>query len=215
MDATGVVPEDVLTTEITGLVLHQLENPGFTDALVLSLGYYSETPEDVIYTAGLLDLLVSLAENGVTTFAAAGNDSTTRKSYPAAFAIQPPFADENICPLVSVAALNPDRTVALFSNDGPWVLAHDYGANIVSTAPTTIQGGLSAVAAVFDNEQRRTRSTIDPDRYSGGFATWSGTSFAAPTMTGRFLEALSALSETAHTDRRVEIIEALLKEARD
>jgi subtilisin family serine protease len=92
--------------------------------------------------------------------------------------------------LFSVAALNPDGTVALFSNDGDWVIAQAEGANVVSTAPTTIQGGLSPAANV--RVDGRTRSTLDPDRYCGGFATWSGTSFAAPVLAGRFLSLLSA-----------------------
>jgi hypothetical protein len=29
------------------------------------------------------------------------------------------------------------------------------------------------------------RESIDPDDFTGGFALWSGTSFAAPTMAGR------------------------------
>ena len=52
-------------------------------------------------------------------FAAAGNDASRRPSYPAAFAVDPDFDDPDVLPVISVAALNPDGSVAPFSNDGP------------------------------------------------------------------------------------------------
>ena len=44
------------------------------------------------------------------------------------------------------------------------------------------------------------RGTIDPDSFSSGFATWSGTSFAAPVLAGRFAAALSAAGCPTDTD---------------
>jgi len=192
MDADGVVPEWRLNRALTAFAVYLKENPGQVDALVLSLGYYVETDDDVRYTAGLKDLLAAIAVQNVTVFASAGNDATDRKSYPAAFAVEAPFGAPGTCLLVSVAALNPDgNTVALFSNDGDWVTAQAVGANVVSTAPTTAQGGWNAGASVIDGRQRL-RSTIDPDDFSGGFATWSGTSFAAPVLAGQFVAAVLA-----------------------
>jgi subtilase family serine protease len=34
------------------------------------------------------------------------------------------------------------------------------------------------------------RATIDPDNFSSGFATWSGTSFAAPVLAGEIADQL-------------------------
>ena len=155
---------------------------------MLSLGYYVETEEDQTYTAGLHHLLVDLASVGVTTFASAGNDSTSRKSYPAAFATQGPFGSKGLCALVSVAALNPDGTVALFSNDGDWVTAE------ARRCQRGVDGAASPSRAgcrprPLCRSIGRDRSSIDPDGFSGGFATWSGTSFAAPVLAGRFLAA--------------------------
>jgi subtilisin family serine protease len=207
MGADGVVPEDVLDLELTALALHQRENPAATDALVLSLGYYVEDKDDQHYTAGLHKLLVDLASIGITTFASAGNDATKRKSYPAAFAVDAPFDGHGVCALVSVAALNPDGTVALFSNDGDWVIAQAAGANVVSTAPTRIQGGLSAAASV--DVGGRVRSAIDPDEFSGGFATWSGTSFAAPILAGKFLALLADLAGPIDLPTRQKLVTRL------
>jgi subtilisin family serine protease len=187
MGADGIVPEGDLDKCLVELGLYLDENPGTVDALVLSLGYYVETADDAAYTPGLKELLENLASKNVTIFASAGNDATDRKSYPAAFAPEPLFGDPGHCLLVSVAALNPDeRTVALFSNDGPWVTAQAVGANVISTAPTTAQGSWLPGARTVD-QRKHVRSTIDPDDFSGGFATWSGTSFAAPVLAGHFL----------------------------
>jgi subtilisin family serine protease len=95
----------------------------------------------------------------------------------------------DVLPVVSVGALNPNLSSdALFSNTGPWVCAYAEGAAVLSTMPVTFQGGLQAQAAT--KAFGRTRSSIDPDDFSGGFAVWSGTSFAAPLLAGRLAERL-------------------------
>ena len=192
MGGDGVVAEDELTGAVMGLAVHLAEHPESVDALVLSLGYYVESADDVTYTAGLKDLLVTLAARGVITFVAAGNDCTDRRSYPAAFSDHPEFTDDGALPLLSVAALNPDRSVALFSNEGPWVNGEAPGANVVSTAPVHVAGAWSADTRLIGPNGER-RGTIDPDQFSSGFATWSGTSFAAPVLAGEFLAGLVTL----------------------
>jgi subtilisin family serine protease len=190
MDSDGVVPELVLTDALTGLAIAQTSKATSIDALVLSLGYYSETGDDVKYTAGLRELVLALAALEVGIFCAAGNDSTTRRSYPAAFADDPAFADGSHLPMASVTALNPDSTVALFSNEGDWVNAEAPGANLVSTAPIIAQGAWSQDTS-FVGPRKTQRGTVDPDSFVGGFATWSGTSFAAPVLAGRYVANLA------------------------
>ncbi|SDP32283.1 Subtilase family protein [Nakamurella panacisegetis] len=189
MGGDGVVAEDELTQALTALGVRLAQHPGSVDALVLSLGYYVETTDDLTFTAGLKDLLVTLAARGVVTFAAAGNDCTDRRSYPAAFSDHPEFTHDGALPLLSVAALNPDRSVALFSNDGCWVNGEAPGANVVSTAPVHLAGAWAADTGLIGPNGER-RGTIDPDQFSSGFATWSGTSFAAPVLAGEFLAGL-------------------------
>ena len=82
MDSDGVVPELMLTDALSGLAVVQSGGTPSIDAIVLSLGYYSETGDDVTYTAGLRPLVLALAALGVAIFCAAGNDSTMRRSYP-------------------------------------------------------------------------------------------------------------------------------------
>ena len=185
MGADGVVPEHMLIRALDLVLAKQLDEPGWADAIVMSLGYYNETPDDVNYSSGLKQLLIKLGAAGVAVFAAAGNDATTRPSYPAAFAVDPEFAASDVLPVVSVAALNPDGSLAEFSNSGPWVTSAALGVNVVSTAPVTLDGSGQSVV-----RRSLAAGAVDPDNFSGGFAAWSGTSFATPILAGRYLSSL-------------------------
>ena len=92
---------------------------------------------------------------------------------------------------MSVGALNPNRTIALFSNAGEWVRCHRPGAGLVSTFPKTFNGGGTASDTVCSPGEGW-RETIDPDDFSGGFAIWSGTSFAAPMFAAEIAAKLCA-----------------------
>ena len=162
------------------------------DVVSMSLGYYHEDPDDADFDPLLLTPLRALAALGVVVVTSAGNDATSRPIFPASFAAHAggvvsstPLGE---VPLVAVGALNPDGTAALFSNDGPWVRAWRPGAALVSTVPVTFDGGQQASSRVED--AGGVRSTIDPDNFSSGFATWSGTSFAAPVLAGDLAQRL-------------------------
>lgn len=205
MDSDGVVPEVTLTDALTGLGIIQFDGKQPIDALVMSLGYYSETADDVTYTAGLRPLVTALSGLGVAIFCAAGNDSTTLRSYPAAFSDDTVFADGAHIPMASVVALNPDYSVALFSNDGAWANAEAAGANVVSTAPKFSQGGWGPDTS-FEGPLETHRSTIDPDSFTSGFCTWSGTSFAAPVLAGAFLAAVVEQSAARSITERIPLV---------
>ncbi len=205
MNGDGVVAEDELTRGLTGLGVRLAEGGCSVEALVVSLGYYAESGDDLSYTAGLELLLLDLAARGVATFAAAGNDCTDRRSYPAAFADHAEFAAPGVVPLLAVAALNPDRSVALFSNDASWVNAEAAGANVVSTAPVLASGAWSADTSLLGPNGER-RGTIDPDRFSSGFATWSGTSFAAPVLAGEYVATLVEAGCPTSADQRAALV---------
>jgi serine protease len=143
----------------------------------------------------MLDILQTMGRCGVSVVCSAGNDATARPMFPAAFA---PWADDkpddpsddeakhhpssDEVPIVSVGALNPNGTDALFSNAGPWVRAYALGAAVMSTLPP-FQGGLEPEART--EAYQRVRESIDPDDFTGSFAVWSGTSFSAPLFAGR------------------------------
>jgi hypothetical protein len=152
------------------------------DAISLSLGYYNELPSDVTYSSGLWKVLEKLLGMGVPVFCAAGNNSRARHFWPAAFATV--SAGPGAPPVFSVGALNPNKTRAMFSDDGEWVTAWASGASVVSTFPTDIRGGLMPV------EKEQGRETLNPDDFSSGLCVWNGTSFAAPALAAVFLKAL-------------------------
>lgn len=200
VDSAGPIRESALIqalTDILTLVERHAADPKTgqaIDVLNLSLGYYHETPEDTLVDPTVWEIMRRFGAAGTTVVCSAGNDATARPMFPAAFA---PWADgkgpippdPSAIPIVSVGALNPSgASDALFSNAGPWVRVYDYGAAVVSTLPIDFEGGLLPTAR--SEAYQRVRESIDPDNYTGGFAVWSGTSFAAPLFAGRLAHRL-------------------------
>ena len=66
--------------------------------------------------------------------------------------------------MVSVGALNPNRTIALFSNAGDWVTCHRPGAALVSTFPITFDASGLPLARVYVPGEGW-RETVDPDNF--------------------------------------------------
>jgi hypothetical protein len=155
------------------------------DVVSLSLGYFDESSADVAYGCGLWQIIRLLLDMGVAVVAAAGNYSTRRRFYPAAFSLQP-----SPVPVIGVGALNPNGSKALFSDAGRWVRAWAAGAAVVSTYPDDVNGSRTPQVRVHTHPGRLSpeagrpddREALDPDDFRGGFATWSGTSFAAPLI---------------------------------
>ncbi len=197
MASDGAVAEHVLIDALTLLALRQEQaqagDGDLLDVVSLSLGYYHEQADDVNTDQPLLVPLAALAETGVAVVVAAGNDATTRPMFPAAFTPQAPGAPvpltSGAAPLLSVGALNPDGTHALFSNAGDWVPNHRQGVNLVSTFPM-FDGSLQPRNRV--DSPWGVRASFDRDNFSSGFGTWSGTSFAAPLLAGELAQALAS-----------------------
>ncbi len=204
MHSDDIIYEGDLLTALTALAsrvaLAQATDPARTvDVVSLSFGYLSESPADQAFTSALWQAIQVLLELGVVVVAAAGNLSTTRMFYPAAFAQRPAPAGQ--VPLISVGALNPNGSRAVFSDGGPWVDAWAPGAVVVSTMPTDINGSRSpelrlpahpAGPLPPGHDRASHREALDPDDYSRGWAAWSGTSFSAPLLAAHFVRALLA-----------------------
>ncbi|GAA4736398.1 S8 family serine peptidase [Isoptericola chiayiensis] len=185
------------------------------DVVVLAMGYYHEQPEDYGYDGPLRRVLRALRRAGVVVVLASGNDGTTRPMFPAAWAPRvaqvddgprPAGADQLTSahpPLLVAGAANPDGTTAIFSNDGGWVTCVRPGAAVLSTMPTTIDGPETPEARLPERLRPGIRATVDPDDFTGGYATWSGTSFAAPYLAAEVAQAL--LSAEVRAGNAVEV----------
>jgi hypothetical protein len=177
------------------------------DVVVLSLGYYHETPTDPLYTSLLARVLHDLGSMGVVVVTASGNDATTRPFYPAALSPESDTVtgrDRKRVPVVAVGSLNPDgESVALFNNHGPWIREWRPSVSLVSTVPTTMRGALQPRVRLPDRlpGEAHHRATIDDDDFTGGFAVWSGTSFAAPVLAAEVAGALLELAGERSWDR--------------
>jgi subtilisin family serine protease len=213
VDSDGTIVESDLVAALAGIAnlgeLAARSKGGLAlDVLNLSMGYYHETPQDALFDPTMYEILAALGRNGTVVVVSAGNDSTARPSFPASVApwsngYAPIALDPHAVPIVSVGALNPNgTTVALFSNTGFWVRTYELGAAVVSTIPTGFQGGWQPAART--DAWGHTRESIDADDFSGGFAVWSGTSFAAPVVAGRIAAVLDAVAthEAKTADRR-------------
>jgi hypothetical protein len=191
------------------------------DVVSLSLGYFDESPADIAYSSGLWQVIKVLLDLGVAVVAAAGNYSTSRRFYPAAFSLR-----SSPVPVISVGALNPNGSRALFSDGGRWVRAWAAGAAVVSTYPDDVDGSLAPQVRVHAHPggaapgdgRPDDREALDPDDFRGGFAAWSGTSFAAPLiaahLAARLLEqdphaGLDATGSHAAADRTLAALASL------
>jgi hypothetical protein len=125
----------------------------------------------------------------VIVVAAAGNYGDTRPCWPAAFP-----------DVVSVAALGPDMAPARWSSRGTWVTCSTVGQGVTSTF---VEGTESPVVASLPGAAAQ-----QPEfRGDPPWATWSGTSFAAPQIAGRL--AAGYQSGAKHSLR--EALQALLR----
>jgi hypothetical protein len=181
---------------------------GMVDVVSLSFGYFSESPHDVVLTSGLWHLIKKLLDLGVVVVAAAGNFATRRKFYPAAFAT-PPTAEDPM-PIISVGALNPNGTKAMFSDDGPWVTAWARGAAVVSTYPIDIDASRTPELRIPVNREPPGklppgREALDPDDYCGGWAIWSGTSFSTPYLAALIARSLLTGAADAESGLRLDL----------
>ena len=159
----------------------------------LSLGYYHEQPEDGAFDALLLGPIGCSAGTAPPWWSLPATTPPAGRSIPRRSRRTPAARSRTTrpsCRSRAVGALNPDGTIALFSNDGPWVRFLRPGAALVSTMPTTYDAlagaderGRSTRAA--SGARRSTRTTS-----AAGFGVWSGTSFAAPVFAGEVAAAL-------------------------
>jgi hypothetical protein len=153
----------------------------FVDIVSLSFGYYEQAAENAFHTSKLREVLGELGDLGVRVVAAAGNRASADPVYPAALAGAPWAGDAPETRLISVGALNPDGSRAVYSNHGDWVTHWDFGTAVAGPTPPFGQQAARGQTAEYD-----------PENLVGGFASWAGTSFATGLFAGRLAAELMA-----------------------
>lgn len=188
-DGQGVILEDVVLDAL-GRLLDAMRNGAQVDVLNLSFGFFHESADAAAVEGELYDLLLEIRRLGCIVVCSAGNEATDRPTSPASLHAWPSndygiteSDEKGAAPLVAVGALNPsNRSVAMFSNVGPWVTTYAPGVSIVSTLPVSFRGAMQADLSLRGYD--RWRETLDIDDFGAGFAVWSGTSFSAPLVAG-------------------------------
>jgi hypothetical protein len=140
------------------------------DRAILSLsfgGYVLDEPFLMAWT------IRQTQHAGLHVVASAGNDATSRPTYPAC-----------LSGVVAVGALGPNGP-AWFTNYGEWVDACAPGSDLLSTF------------FVFDGPAEEGPYGDDPDDFDG-WAQWSGTSFAAPVVVGNLVRLMMAEGISTH-----------------
>jgi Subtilase family len=151
----------VYESEITKELNEAMSDRDKPDLISISAGTYTRNNLGLIGFEALAAYYeLTEGESAVLVVAAAGNDSSDRPFWPAAF----PW-------VVAVGALDADGCVSDFSNVGKWVDVYAHGRDLVNAFPT----------GTYTCHEPANLGEV---RSFTGLAQWSGTSFSTPVVTG-------------------------------
>ncbi|WP_214406140.1 S8 family peptidase [Pseudonocardia lacus] len=164
-----VMDSDGITTDTA--LADGLRRAAAAGARIVNMSLGTETVDDKAPPA-LRVAVGELREQGVLVVCAAGNSADREPVWPAALTKE----FDNV---VAVAALDPAGDPASWSSRGDWVTCSTIGEGVVSTYVEGTEDGL-----LIDDP--------DPDTYGpDSWACWTGTSFAAPQITGALVRLMS------------------------
>jgi hypothetical protein len=185
IDADTSIPGFVTEAEVARCWWEHIDAPvlnvGFAFATLPSQPLHVESDPSVVNgppswtLQRVMDMIGDSAEHVIV--APAGNQSCIVRQYPAAFSL----THRNVAGVGSVDA-NGNRSD--FSNYGPWVNCctggEDVASALVDWDGTTEEGEPTPLLPEVDWPH--------PDKTFTGFATWNGTSFAAPRVSAAIAE---------------------------
>jgi hypothetical protein len=116
--------------------------------------------------------------------APAGNQNCTVPQYPAAFSVD----YENV---VGVGSVDDDGERSQFSNHGPWVSCCARGRDVASSFVGHWVGPTED-GEPDPNAAPTTAALPNPVKHFSGWASWSGTSFAAPKVSAAIADAVAS-----------------------
>lgn len=177
LDVRRVLDSDGLADETTVASAMVAAARGGADIINLSLGTETFDDQPPVALSVAMEIIKEIEQDQgreIVVVAAAGNSPNARAVYPAA-----------LPDVIAVAALTPTRQPAAWSTRGPWVDCSAVGENVVSTYVAGKEDGYVRYGDPVPPDP--------PDEYGpNSWARWSGTSFAAPLVTGRIAQLAQA-----------------------
>ncbi|MGW6932055.1 S8 family peptidase [Lentzea sp. NPDC054927] len=203
MGSDGVARESAVVAALGALVT-RIKNGGpkeMVDVVSLSMGYLFERPQAEESGSPLAVKISELRALGVLVVAAAGNSASAQRFFPACLST---FSNAlTTPPVISVGALNPNGSKALFTNEGPSVTCYATGTNVISTFPQDANASrqpLVRVPAVNRPDLPQYRESPDVDDHTHSpFTVWTGSSFAAPHVAAHLAKVLHDMAPVAMT----------------
>lgn len=190
-DPLGDIDDVALVSALEKVDRSVADRKGTTrKVLNLSLAGYNEDDRPSLVLA---DQIKRMVAGGWLIVAAAGNHASCRLAWPAA-----------LPDVVSVGAYGPCGP-AWFSNYGPWVDASAPGVDVTARYPDLTTLPVCKVDDI-DDGAGGTR-LLTTHEFATGWATWSGTSFAAPLVAARLAAVLQA--EPVATPRAAAVAKAV------
>lgn len=220
MGTDGVAREDVVVAALRALVRRIDGAPGVppqkVDIVSLSMGFPFERGEDEELASPLAEEIANLRRRGVLVVAAAGNSASSQPFFPASLST----AKDGLTtpPVISVGALNPNGSKALFTNEGPYVTCYATGTNVISTFPQDANASRQpAVQVPAKNREGlpQYRQSPDVDDHSNSpFGVWTGSSFAAPHVAAHLANALHGMAPVTGSSTTSKV-DQTMKHAKD
>lgn len=220
MGTDGVARASVVVAALRALVRRIDGAPGvppqMVDVVSLSMGFPFERGEDEELASPLAVEIANLRRRGVLVVAAAGNSASSQPFFPASLST----AKDGLTtpPVISVGALNPNGSKALFTNEGPYVTCYATGTNVISTFPQDANASRQPAVQVSaknreDLPQYRQSPDVD-DHSNSPFGVWTGSSFAAPHVAAHLANALHGMAPVTGSSTTSKVDQAM-KHAKD